>query len=295
MTPENWNEQYEELASTRWLHHNQDQFEFLVKKVWKFDRPLKIVDFGCGFGYLGIKLLELLPDGCQYTGIDNAPVLLEQGRRLFSEKNWQAEFIEHDIHSVPLEDNSFDLATTHAVLMHIPDPDIVVDEMIRVTRSGGMLLSCEANRNLHTAGFHIHETNEQESTPLDFFQRMNTGIREKLGIDYNIGLKLPVTLHQKGLTDIQARFSDKINLHFPPMDNPEKERLIEGICTEGYGYGRLPEEEIKRRTDKLLSLGLDKEEIAIELEREMTRDIPSNGKNWHIVYPGCLSWVWGTV
>jgi len=38
-----------------------------------------------------------------------------------------------------------------------------------------------------------------------------------------------------------------------------------------------------------------KEEIEIELEREMSRDFPVNGKNWHIVYPGCLCWVWGTV
>jgi 16S rRNA G1207 methylase RsmC len=31
---------------------------------------VKIIDFGCGYGYLGMKLLPLLPKGSTYTGVD---------------------------------------------------------------------------------------------------------------------------------------------------------------------------------------------------------------------------------
>ncbi|WP_408070210.1 hypothetical protein [Butyrivibrio sp. JL13D10] len=31
---------------------NNDYFEFLVKCVWKIDKPVRIIDFGCGYGFL---------------------------------------------------------------------------------------------------------------------------------------------------------------------------------------------------------------------------------------------------
>ena len=52
----NWNEKLEYLQTTRQNMWNDDYFEFLVKNVWKLDKPINIIDFGCGYGYLGTKL-----------------------------------------------------------------------------------------------------------------------------------------------------------------------------------------------------------------------------------------------
>ncbi len=41
----------------RCLYYNDDYLEFLVKIVWRIDQPVKMIDFGCGYGYLGLKLL----------------------------------------------------------------------------------------------------------------------------------------------------------------------------------------------------------------------------------------------
>jgi SAM-dependent methyltransferase len=65
-----WNRQLDYLKSTRAQMWNQDYLAFLVKNVWNFTTPRNIVDFGCGYGYLGIMLLPLLPAGSTYTGID---------------------------------------------------------------------------------------------------------------------------------------------------------------------------------------------------------------------------------
>ena len=218
MPIDDWNNLFNELASTRFLNHNDDYFEFLVEKVWKLTEPMNIVDFGCGFGYMGLKILPLLPFGCKYTGIDQAPNLIEKGREIFKKTGYDYDFKVADMREAPLDDSSFDLAVSHAALMHTPDPERAIAEMVRVVRHDGMVISCDANRNTHTAAFYIHETNEQESTPLDFFQKMNAGIREKFGIDYNIGYKLPVLFKNAGLINIGARTDDKVNLLLPPLN-----------------------------------------------------------------------------
>lgn len=64
-----WDDKLEYLTSTRDLYYNDDYLEFLVKSVWKIHESVHIVDYGCGYGYLGLKLLPLLPQGSRYTGI----------------------------------------------------------------------------------------------------------------------------------------------------------------------------------------------------------------------------------
>ena len=48
--------------------------------------------------------------------------------------------------------------------------------------------------------------------------------------------------------------------------------------------------EVERRFHRLTS-----EEIEYELKREADRDYGVNGKNWHTVFPGLMTWCWGRV
>lgn len=76
-----WDNKIEYLRNTRWLYYNDDYLEFLIQRVWKIHKPVKIIDYGCGFGYLGLKLLPLLPQGSTYTGIDKGSALLMKRKR----------------------------------------------------------------------------------------------------------------------------------------------------------------------------------------------------------------------
>lgn len=76
-------EKIEYLMRTRDLFYNDDYFELLVKSVWKITTPVKIIDFGCGYGFLGLKLMPLLPAGSSYTGIDLGEKLLDKARNVF--------------------------------------------------------------------------------------------------------------------------------------------------------------------------------------------------------------------
>lgn len=53
-----WDNKIDYLKNTRWLYYNDDYLQFLVRDVWKVSRPVSMIDYGCGFGYLG----QVIPD-----------------------------------------------------------------------------------------------------------------------------------------------------------------------------------------------------------------------------------------
>lgn len=76
-----WDTKVDYLKTSRSLYFNDDYLEFLIYKVWGFTNPIKIIDFGCGLGYLGLKFLPLLPKGSTYTGIDKGEKLIEEAKK----------------------------------------------------------------------------------------------------------------------------------------------------------------------------------------------------------------------
>ena len=49
-----------------------------------------------------------------------------------------------DVTDLPFDDDSFDVAHCHAVLMHVPDTPAVLAEVKRVLKPGGIIASREA-------------------------------------------------------------------------------------------------------------------------------------------------------
>ena len=295
MAEENWDNQLEYLQQSRFMAHNDDYLEFLVKKVWRLDKPCKVADFGCGFGYLGTKLLPLLPTGSSYTGIDKAPKLLKEARDIYSKMSYTHKFIESEVYKVPMEDNSFDITVSHVVLMHLERPAEALKEMVRVTRNGGLVITCDANRNAWSALFYVDEQNTQEVVPLSLSQQMNKDIREKTGVDYNIGIKTPVLMEKAGLKNIGCRISDCVTCLFPSMDEQKKKRIFEALCKEGLA---LPEnfKEIKKQwQERLLSHGVSSEDIEKQMAFELKLDFRKKGKSYHTVFPEIFTWSYGTV
>jgi 2-polyprenyl-3-methyl-5-hydroxy-6-metoxy-1,4-benzoquinol methylase len=290
-----WDEGAEYLRDCYILQHNDDYLEFLVNRVWGLIDPCRLVEFGCGTGKMGMVLLPILPSGSTYTGIDQSNALIDQARLVWAKAPFQSEFYVGTIYDTPFADNAFDIALTHTVLMHVPHPEKVLQEMIRVTSSGGMIITCEANRNAHTALLHIEETNHQESVPLELFQTINREIRKRTGVDHNIGIKIPVLMHKAGLVNIQARKSDAVRCLFPPVDTDTKRRLFKAICDEGYGQPRPDEEQIARWKANLMGYGLPEQSAEYEIKRELEEDYLNNGTRYHTVYTTLLTWSFGTV
>jgi hypothetical protein len=70
---ESWDDKSDYLRQSRALYHNEDYWRFLVRDVWRIgNRPPKIVDFGCDFGWVGLFLLPMLASGAEYVGLDRS-------------------------------------------------------------------------------------------------------------------------------------------------------------------------------------------------------------------------------
>lgn len=291
-----WNEKYDYLKDTRYLYHNDDYLEFLVKNVWKLNRPQNIIDFGCGFGYLGLKLLPLLPAGSSYTGIDIAVDLLAKGREIFKKSHYKYEFIEGSVYDVSKTENSYDLAICHAVMMHLEDPEKAVREMIRVTKSGGMVITCESNHNAVNALTHIQEIDKSSIFDLGFLQKLFDRSRRKTKKDGNIGNKMPVLLHQAGLINVQARLSDCVKLLLPPLDNQEKLNLYESLGKDGFA-SEFNDEIIAKKLKYLTEFGFSDEEAKdfIEKDRYLTEQYKTQGKSFHLTFAAAMTYSFGQV
>jgi SAM-dependent methyltransferase len=291
-----WDDQFDYLAATRPLYHNEDYWRFLVRDVWRIDdRPRRIVDFGCGFGWMGLFLLPMLAPGSDYTGVDRSETLLEKGRGLFATLPYSATFIPGDANATALDDGQFDVAIAHALMMHLPEPRHALAEMIRVTRGGGLVITCEANHNAINALLHVHENDQQDRVPLSLFQAMNAQLRRETGIDHNIGMKMPVLMRQAGLADVQARISDAVRLVFPPLDTPEKERVFTAICDDGLGSYPTDEASFAEALAAMMARGAPKAAAEAELRRWMEDDYRQRGRDYHTVQPGLFTISWGTV
>lgn len=91
-----WSDKVNVLIQTRKTLWNEDYMQFLIKEVWKIDHPVKVLDCGCGYGYLGNLLLPLLPKGSTYTGIDFSKEMLEYGKDIFQKNGLAGRFICED-------------------------------------------------------------------------------------------------------------------------------------------------------------------------------------------------------
>ncbi len=283
------------MSCVRVLLHNEDYLEFLVTRVLKIDRPVRVVDFGCGSGRFGRMLMPLMPPGSTYTGFDQSAALLAEARRAFADSPYNAEFEEGDVHQAPFDDDSFDLAICQAVLMHIPDPMGAIREMIRVTRHGGLVLTCDANRNAFNALVHTDELNTQETAPLGLIQTINREIRRQTGVDHNIGIKTPFLMHKAGLKNVQARVSDCVRLILPPVETEYQEAMFEAICSDGYGPKPLTDEERATTKAFMVKYGVTEEDAEREIDREQAIHFRRDGRSYGTAYPSLLTFSFGTV
>jgi transcriptional regulator with XRE-family HTH domain len=227
----NWNENTDKLFQNRKNFWNDDYLKFLVEYVWRITSPINVIDFWCGDGYLGKKLIEILPKGSSYTGIDNAN-FIEKAKETFKDTKITSDFIETDIYDLNTN-KKYDLAICQACLRHLKRPLEALTNMVEVVRKGGMVVGVEVNREFENDGTYIDGIDYEElCTKFDYHPLWRTEL-EMEGRDYAIGMRLPFYMYQLGLHDINVRMNDKVIFSSPKKADYEKE-LQEFIHVNGY-------------------------------------------------------------
>lgn len=113
--------------------------ESLRERLEAFVEPTgreRVLDAGAGTGALAFALAPLVRE---VLAVDLVPELLEQGRS-HAEEFPNVRFLEGDVTRLAFDSGSFDLAGCLRTLHHVPRPELVVAELTRVTRLGGLVL-----------------------------------------------------------------------------------------------------------------------------------------------------------
>ncbi|OGZ32200.1 MAG: hypothetical protein A2V69_00235 [Candidatus Portnoybacteria bacterium RBG_13_40_8] len=105
----------------------------------------KILEIGCGCGYL---TLELARNNMDVTGIDLSPGSIEIANQVLSENAFKENFgslkyICTGIHKYDLGNQTFDTIIFFGTLHHMPDPALILRKVHRALKQGGQLIIYE--------------------------------------------------------------------------------------------------------------------------------------------------------
>ena len=156
-------------TAERLAARQDERAALLAEQVRRFvlpDGDERALDVGTGAGALALALAPLVRE---VVGIDPVPELLALAReRATGLEN--VTFVEGDGASLPFDDFSFDLAGTLRTLHHVHRPELVVAELVRVTRPGGRVLVVDQ----------IAPADPLEAMTLDRFERARDPGHERL-------------------------------------------------------------------------------------------------------------------
>ena len=110
-------------------------------------RP-RVLDCGVGTGALSSALARVLSTTpFKLDAIDISRGMLNQARGSFRDTGLEVTLRQGDVRALPYGSGVFDLVMTSHVLEHLGDPAAALNEMVRVLKPGGLLITCLTRRS----------------------------------------------------------------------------------------------------------------------------------------------------
>ncbi len=272
-TKEFWNRKLEYLLRTRKGGWNGDYAQFLVSQVWKIDKPISVLDCGCGYGFLGLLLLPCLPEGSTYTGIDFAEDLIQKGKTLFERQKTAADFkgkiFDFTCQNVfeYAAENQYDFVVCQGVLRHLDDPAAFIRKMIQFAKPDGYVVCIDANREFECCGLYIDGMNYQQLCRHEGLEKKWQTELAMQGRDYAVAIRTAHMMQKLGLVDVNVRMNDKVEFVTTQSENYE-ETKNDFVTYNDWSSG-LSEEEREKRILHLLNHGLSRREAEDYCDRNI--------------------------
>lgn len=118
-----------EAEKTLWL-------DLLSRNIGK-DKPLTVLDVGCGTGFLSLLLAEL---GCRVTGIDFSATMRNAAKRKAGAWGLTAEFLPQDAEAPAFPGGTFDVVISRHVVWTLTDPPKALSNWKRLLKPGGRVV-----------------------------------------------------------------------------------------------------------------------------------------------------------
>ena len=149
----------------------------------------RILDIGCGIGNTTRMLNSRFP-GAHLTGLDGDKELIRSAIEKHAAQHPNLDFITGDARQLPFPDNYFHLVFSRYILVFVPEPLSALQEMKRVCKPGGILLSQEPDNNFI------------QSYPESWAYPKFVELAARLFTDSTIGRKMPHYFKRAGIQDI---------------------------------------------------------------------------------------------
>ena len=206
------------------------------------------IDIGCGpQGILDLLSERVGPKG-KVVGLERSESTARLARKFVAERQLRnVEVLEADAKLTGLPRASFDVVHARLVLVNVPEPQRVVDEMIALARPGGVIASHEAD----WGAFLCNPPSHAWDRLLEVFLAYSCNN----GIDLFVGRKTHQMFRAAGLTDIQVNplihvyppGNNRRNILCDFLENVKVRILAERLMTEAEFHERLTE--LKRHLD----------------------------------------------
>ncbi len=103
----------------------------------EFPENSRVVEIGCGTGGV-TRTLARWPNVSLVVGVDPSEIFISKAMELGKEID-NLHFEVGDGRSLPMEDQSFDVAIIHTTMCHVPKPESLLAEAHRILKPGGWL------------------------------------------------------------------------------------------------------------------------------------------------------------
>jgi SAM-dependent methyltransferase len=218
---------------------NRDYFERVVVPLLDVPPDGAVLDVGTGFGALAF-LLQSVRSDLFITGVDSEVGLVEEAH--FAARSLGLERMQFKVGSapaLPYDDGVFDLVACQTLLTHVPDPRVVVDEMARVLKPGGVLFTAEWTDRARSSipVDNVLTPSAADAGEIYRLTTMYSDGRRALGRGNDeAGLRAPLFAFDAGLEVVDVRYSDRLWHAIPPYRKPSEEEWAEsarGWTTDG--------------------------------------------------------------
>ena len=148
-------------------------------------------DLGCGAGEDAVAMARLVGPTGKVVGVDISETMIDEARRRTGSLGLPVEFQVCDCQRLPIADATFDACRSERMLMHVPDAEQALAEIVRVTRPGGRISVFDFDWD--TMVVDSPDRDVTRAIVRSFSDSMKTGW---------IGRRLPRMFRSSGLTEV---------------------------------------------------------------------------------------------
>ncbi|HEX2968423.1 MAG TPA: amino acid adenylation domain-containing protein [Bacteroidales bacterium] len=203
--------------------------EFEEYKGFGLRDGMKIIDCGCGPGYLLSRIKEKFPS-CDATGLEIDPFLIETLKRnAVSDNKRIIKVVEGSVYNTGMPDDYFDFAITRLVIEHLNEPLSALREIYRILRPGGKLIVVSNDFAYHLVTWPV-------IPELDEMYDAYCKSRFAEGGNPLTGRQMPLLMEKEGFSGIVLRV---VNVHSclegdKAILNAENVNISKSLVNEGY-------------------------------------------------------------